>query len=279
MWHQIDCSNSKREISLDRSKYYDETCDFCKNSQCWETYIGAAIYRLVISNIVSGIFIQILFFEIFGNLVKNKLEFLRPIYNVTFVENRLLNIVYFQIIIWSGYFYCPALLPIGFGYLLISYWIMSWSDLNNFNHDQVRLSKLEKNSRAYKIEKRENVRRIKALLMYDNDYFFYYTLSVGFFVAFITVLFTVVSLKASYWCSPFQFGRILHSTDNSDNAIVDTVKFYSSNFVVNYWQHSHWNYLLTVVLIYIWWFLRGLTGKRKGTIDLIKNQQKFQKME
>lgn len=264
---------------------YNATCDFCDKTPCWETFIGQNLYRLAITTMLLGIFLNFLFFEVLGSRLN--IEFLKPVYTVTYVENSLLDIVYFQLIIWSGYFFCPALLPISFAYLLLTYILLSWSGIHNFKSVDDILSyddasdltvdfeeKKHKVQIAKRLQKRE-IRRKKALLLYDRDYFFYYTLGIGFLVSFICVLFSIVNIKPSYWCSPFSFERQFHSS----SSMIKSIEFYSTGFV-KYWQ-GEWNWIFSLVLVYLFWFARNWAENRRDTIDLMKTRfgKKMLKLE
>ena len=250
----------------------------------------------------SGLFVQILFFD--SILSKPKIPILfRTVYDVSKVENSLLDIIYFQLLVWSGYFFCPALIFIGFFYLLIMYALMTWSALYNFSFDeegaisayrekvlksfelwnpkndeidqQKRATEIRTKTKRIKTTIKTQHQRQKALLLYDRDYFFYYTLGVGFLVSFIVVLFSIVSVDSSYWCGPFGFENQYNpNVDGSADAsisIVDTVKFYTNeNAVLGIWRNSRFNFGLTLILIYVFWFVNGLGKNRQGTVEDIK---------
>ena len=150
-----------------------------------------------------------------------------------------------------------------------------WNPKNDEIDQQKRATEIRTKTKRIKTTIKTQHQRQKALLLYDRDYFFYYTLGVGFLVSFIVVLFSIVSVDSSYWCGPFGFeNQYDPNVDGSADAsisIVDTVKFYTNdNAVLGIWRNSRFNFGLTLILIYVFWFVNGLGKNRQGTVEDIK---------
>ena len=85
--------------------------------------------------------------------------FNKQIYNLRFVEFNVLEIIYFQTIAWTGFFFSPPLIIMSTVILTLTYYLKAKSAILNLHEDS---------------------KKRKLMILYDTDWFFYYTSGIAY---------------------------------------------------------------------------------------------------
>ncbi|CAD5114268.1 DgyrCDS3410 [Dimorphilus gyrociliatus] len=187
----------------------DITCGICKklkNSQCWETYVGQQLYKLIITHFFVGIFEFILSFirrvivmhhwkcarssdqDENGSSSNNGQCFLtRSIGLEEFrVPVRVLDLIYLQTLCWIGLFFSPLIAAATVLELILFYFLLKISLMRN----------CEPSKTTYRTSSTKG--------------FFMGVLLISFFGCVAVIAFALGRIKPSQTCGPF---RIYSSND------------------------------------------------------------------
>lgn len=161
-------------------------CSFTNDDQskleCWETYVGQQLYKLILTDFVVQVFTTF-----FVNLPRSfiarhtRSRCLKIIGEHDFyLPKHVLDIVYIQSIIWMGTFFCPFLPIIGTFFYFIIFYIKKFACLINCTPSPV----------VYKASKSKSL--------------FMSVLLLGFIISMLPVIYSIAELLPSMNCGPYR---------------------------------------------------------------------------
>ncbi|ESO89006.1 hypothetical protein LOTGIDRAFT_53152, partial [Lottia gigantea] len=154
----------------------------CTEIQCWETYVGQQLYKLVITDFLVGVG-TVLFVEIPRRIIVNKCKcgLTEKIGAAQFdIPKNVLDLVYAQILYWMGMFFAPILPAIAVLKLLIVFYAKKLS----------ALFACEPPEKPYKTSR--------------SNSFFMVVLILAFFICCFPIGYTMATLAPSKSCGPFR---------------------------------------------------------------------------
>ena len=101
---------------------------------CWENYIGTQLYQLIMVDFIIACAV-ILFGEVLYTFLATRVSFFRERLGLTKKEfnipREILDLVYKQMILWSGYFFSPLLPVVGVIEVVVIFYFKKASALHN----------------------------------------------------------------------------------------------------------------------------------------------------
>lgn len=217
--------------------------------ECWETFIGQDIYRLLLMDFV---------FSLADSLLG---EFLRRLIGTKFITSlslqefdiarNVLELIYAQTLAWLGIFFCPLLPFIQMITLIIMFYVKNVSLMMNFQPP----------SKAW---------RASQMI----TFFIFLLFFPSFTGVLCTLAITIWRLKPSADCGPF---RGLPSFIQSVYSWIDTLRQKPSyQWVVWIYQNLigsvHFFFILTLIVLIITYLYWQITEGRKIMIRLLHEQ-------
>nr|XP_048316442.1 transmembrane channel-like protein 5 isoform X1 [Myodes glareolus] len=217
--------------------------------ECWETFIGQDIYRLLLMDFV---------FSLADSLLG---EFLRRLIGTKFITSlslqefdiarNVLELIYAQTLAWLGIFFCPLLPFIQMITLIIMFYVKNVSLMMNFQPP----------SKAWRASQMITV-------------FIFLLFFPSFTGVLCTLAITIWRLKPSADCGPF---RGLPSFIQSVYSWIDTLREKSGyQWVVWIYQNLigsvHFFFILTLIVLIITYLYWQITEGRKIMIRLLHEQ-------
>ncbi|XP_041522634.1 transmembrane channel-like protein 5 isoform X2 [Microtus oregoni] len=219
------------------------------DEECWETFIGQDIYRLLLMDFV---------FSLADSLLG---EFLRRLIGTKFITSlslqefdiarNVLELIYAQTLAWLGIFFCPLLPFIQMITLIIMFYVKNVSLMMNFQPP----------SKAW---------RASQMI----TFFIFLLFFPSFTGVLCTLAITIWRLKPSADCGPF---RSLPSFIQSVYSWIDTLRQKSGyQWVVWIYQNLigsvHFFFILTLIVLIITYLYWQITEGRKIMIRLLHEQ-------
>ncbi|CAK8673505.1 unnamed protein product [Clavelina lepadiformis] len=238
---QINCNNYE-----DLRGDYNEACEFCNGTKCWETYLGQEMYKLTILDFFIVLAVT-LFVEFPRKLIVEhchcglakwwgQQEFSIP--------RNVLDIVYSQTVGWIGAFYAP-LLPV---MVVIKFFVFFY---------------IKKLTLIYNC--RPATRPYRAS---RSGTFFFIILLFGFVVAAFPVVISVAIIKPSSDCGPFR------GWDSMFFAMTNAIQQLPNWLQQIFWfiGSSGFAALIIVILCLVVYYFFALSSAHKRMIGLLKDQ-------
>lgn len=170
----IYVTTSERICSMN----FDDTSSL----ECWETYVGQQLYKLVLTDFAVQFFTTFIINcprAFLARHTSNK--FLKIIGEQAFhLPKHVLDIVYVQTIIWMGSFFCPFLPIIGTMFFFLIFYIKKFTCLVNCTPSPV----------VYRASKSKSL--------------FMSVLLLGFVVAIVPVAYSIAEVLPSINCGPYR---------------------------------------------------------------------------
>ncbi|XP_023560447.1 transmembrane channel-like protein 5 isoform X3 [Octodon degus] len=219
------------------------------DEECWETFIGQEIYRLLLMDFV---------FSLADSFLG---EFLRRIIGTRFIKSlglqefdiarNVLELIYAQTLVWIGIFFCPLLPLIQMIALFIMFYVKNISLMMNFQPP----------SKAWRASQMMTL-------------FIFLLFFPSFTGVLCTLAITIWRLKPSGTCGPF---RGLPSFIQSIYLWIDTLRERSGYmWVVWIYQNLigsvHFFFILTLIVLIITYLYWQITEGRKVMIRLLHEQ-------
>ncbi|XP_013373157.1 PREDICTED: transmembrane channel-like protein 5 isoform X1 [Chinchilla lanigera] len=219
------------------------------DEECWETFIGQEIYRLLLMDFV---------FSLADSFLG---EFLRRIIGMRFIKSlglqefdiarNVLELIYAQTLVWIGIFFCPLLPLIQMIALFIMFYVKNISLMMNFQPP----------SKAWRASQMITV-------------FIFLLFFPSFTGVLCTLAITIWRLKPSATCGPF---RGLPSFIQSIYLWIDTLRRRPGYmWVVWIYQNLigsvHFFFILTLIVLIITYLYWQITEGRKVMIRLLHEQ-------
>lgn len=219
------------------------------DEECWETFIGQDIYRLLLMDFV---------FSLADSLLG---EFLRRLIGTKFITSlslqefdiarNVLELIYAQTLAWLGIFFCPLLPFIQMITLIIMFYVKNISLMMNFQPP----------SKAW---------RASQMI----TFFIFLLFFPSFTGVLCTLAITIWRLKPSADCGPF---RGLPSFIQSVYSWIETLRIKSGyQWVVWIYQNLigsvHFFFILTLIVLIITYLYWQITEGRKIMIRLLHEQ-------
>ncbi|CAH1795474.1 unnamed protein product [Owenia fusiformis] len=162
--------------------------DACTPLQCWETYVGQQLYKLVIMDFI--ITIGVIFFVEFPRklfVTKCSCKACKMIGQQKFmIPKHVLDLVYSQALCWLGAFYAPLIPAVCVLKFFILFYVKKLTVLVNY----------EPSGRPYRASK-------------SNSFFMIVLLS-SFFLVCIPIAYSIAQLAPSKGCGPFRIYYYMH---------------------------------------------------------------------
>lgn len=216
------------------------------NNNCWETYVGQQIYKLVILDFV--IQLAMTFLINFPRMLiarHSKSKFAKFIGNQEFgLSNHVLDVVYSQTLCWLGSFYAPILPFIATLECFLLFYIKKFACLVN----SIPSSTVYRASRSHSL--------------------FMVVLLISFALATIPVALSIAELKPSDCCGPFKYQdsvwKVVIITFESLPTLIKSILFFFSTagFAVPAF----------IILALILYYYYAVSAANKQMVVVLKNQ-------
>ncbi|XP_052747776.1 transmembrane channel-like protein 7 [Galleria mellonella] len=150
--------------------------------ECWETYVGQQLYKLILTDIAFQLFITFIINLPRACIARHtRNRFLKLIGEQDFyLPKHVLDIVYIQTIIWMGSFFCPFLPIVGTIFYFLIFYIKMFTCLKNCIPSPV----------VYRASKSKSL--------------FMYVLLFGFVISIAPVGYSVAEILPSMNCGPYR---------------------------------------------------------------------------
>jgi transmembrane channel-like protein len=150
--------------------------------ECWETYVGQQLYKLVLTDFALQFFITFVINLPRAFIARHtSSKCLKVLGEQDFyLPKHVLDVIYVQTIIWMGSFFCPFLPIIGTIYHFLIFYLKKFTCLTNCTPSPV----------VYKASKSKSL--------------FMSVLLLGFVVSIVPVAYSVAELLPSMNCGPFR---------------------------------------------------------------------------
>lgn len=229
-------------------------CPHCSGIQCWETYLGQEMYKLVILDFFIIVIVTLCVEfprRIFVDIYYDKYSIARKVgYQQFNLTQRVINLVYNQTISWIGAFYAPLLPLIVIAKLFVVFY-------------------LQRLSLFYNCQPSSSFRANR------TSTFFYVILLFGYLTAIFPVAVGIILLEPSLACGPFRgrdhmFDIIIDSINNTNDYVKNL--FYILGSV----PLAMLVILALIVIIYFYW---ALEEAYRRMVKLLREQLVMEGMD
>ncbi|KAK3579252.1 hypothetical protein CHS0354_033329 [Potamilus streckersoni] len=218
----------------------------CPAIQCWETFVGQAIYKLIVVNFLVQIVFTLLV-ELPRKLITTKCDcgLAKKIGPAEFdLPASVLDLVYAQTLCWLGLFYAPLIPAIYVLKLFVIFYLKKLSALYNTVPAE----------RPYQASR--------------SNSFFMIVLMVAFFMICIPISYTLVEMTPSPMCGPF---RIYNNPKDVFNVAIKNTD-YGFQVVWSILTSSAMVAAIIILLILALYYCSALRSGHQEMIALMKEQ-------
>jgi hypothetical protein len=214
---------------------------------CWEDYIASQLYQLIIIDFI--IFsVALLFSEVFRSFLvtrvaflKDKLGFNKPEFNI---PKEILDLVYKQMIFWSGFYFAPLLPVLAVIEVIVIFYLKKVSALANVIPPKT------------------------VVLNHQSTFTINGLFLISLLIVFVFIGLVIFNFHPSTNCGPFKgysrftapFSAVIDHSGAFKKYIVDNVRT-TSVFII-----------LIIVVGLLLYYYRSLAASRNVTIELLKEQ-------
>nr|XP_032524575.1 transmembrane channel-like protein 7 [Danaus plexippus plexippus] len=214
--------------------------------ECWETYVGQQLYKLILTDFVLQFVMTFLINFPRAMLARHSdSRFLKVIGTQDFyLPKHVLDIVYIQTIIWMGSFFCPFLPIIGTIFCILIFYIKKFTCLINCTPSPI----------VYRAS------RSKSLFMS--------VLLLGFMISILPVAYSIAEIEPSITCGPFRgfetvWGFVIETFEGFPFLIREIVFLLgTSTFAVP-------AFAILLFLLYYYW---AVAAANRHMVEVLKNQ-------
>ncbi|KAL4240415.1 ion transport [Mactra antiquata] len=218
----------------------------CPAIECWETYVGSAVYKLVIMDFLINFGITI-FVELPRKLITTKCEcgLFQKIGPAIFdIPKNVLDLVYGQTLVWLGFYFAPLISAVS----IFTFFCLFYLKLLSAMYNTVPPEK------PYHASK--------------SNSFFTVILMVAFFMICVPVGYTLSNLDPSPMCGPFRIYQqpsdiIDVQVNNADEWFQTIWDICTSSAVVS---------ALIILLCLAIYYCSELNSAHKNLVDVMKEQ-------
>ena len=214
---------------------------------CWEDYIAAQLYQLIMIDFI--IFCTaLLLSEVFRSFLVTRVAFLRDRLGLTKPEfnipKEILDLVYKQMIFWSGFYFAPLLPVLAVIEVIVIFYLKKTSALRNVIPPKT------------------------VVLNHQSTFTINGLFLISLLIVFVFIGLVIFNFQPSTTCGPFRgysrftdpFSSVIEHSGAFKRYIVDNVKT-TSVFII----------LLILVGLLIYYY-RSMAASRNVTIELLREQ-------
>ncbi|XP_053393438.1 transmembrane channel-like protein 7 isoform X2 [Mercenaria mercenaria] len=218
----------------------------CPAIECWETYVGSAVYKLVVMDFLINVGVT-LGVELPRKLITTKCEcgLLQKVGPAIFdIPKNVLDLVYGQTLLWLGFYFAPLLSAV----CIVTFFLVFYLKMLSAMYNTVPPEK------PYQASK--------------SNSFFTVILMIAFFLICVPVGYTLSNMEPSPMCGPFRI-----YTKPSD--IIDVQIDNAENWFQTLWNISTSAAVvssLIILLLLAIYYCSALNSAHKDLVETMKDQ-------